>query len=1242
MQESDFCSYTKEMSKIINNIVNIGIESCSIPNILLASARNLYNFSKSLLSFKSLKENETVVKSMLSQMNSYALAFFEHHMDSVRHLCKDIFKNVVVLAKILDFNKLLQDILKSCKEEFALSISSVVLLQMSQALGTTYILENMEGIFEKYFDKNLGSDLHVNNFFEGLMLTHHKEVDISNWQDLWIAYLLNSANSSTNQRLAEIENLVSKAVKCEPQVLNFICEYKLSKISISTKLAALSSAKKSSNIQPFSADFREAILSSSDDTKILALKLLIESRKTTEIPATRQKSLALLEKSLTRLSLNIEKLQKTKVFDLESNQFYLKFLQDFTEILTGNLDDGSNFSRRSISLNLLEKCVEIFKNFHLPLEKLLAEKLENALFSRLEDSYEKNVHKLIVSVKPTDSLTAAYQCEYICESSESSYLEILNWVKNILMDGLVIAKKSISLASRDNPLYGALVVIKHLLDKLDLNKITDNSWKAFINEMIGLSKELTRVVGPIVNNSSPEGHLPNDFSPLDLGDDENKEYLESLNTKRQKTHNVKITPQMVLICAWRTVKEVSLILGNIVLYSPLSILITKDQVIEIGEHFKELLSETKHRGAFEQAYVGFSKLCTRLWRESELHQLPMIWLTNLMEEISKDENVSSKMCATRRSAGVPFLVQALITSELQVGTTKALNYCMNTLISICYDSSKSTESRVHALNILRALFRCTDLNEAVSSFITDGMICSIEGYDANTWAERNSSTLTYILPAYPRLYDFILAQLEEASKGVYEENFGGLTQISTRKLHPLLLLLSRLYPSALEGTESNLKLSDFIPYISICSSCKELQTRILAAKAISAIISKDHVEEYLSSICSVISSEFSLPTNFVHGQILQILHLIRGNQISREIEKEIFESLIKVQKEIDNAVILTCIFDIFNEILRKTLSGSNTIPLDKIKSDYQQKESFYYPVLRKSLMIFKIHKLRLENNFEVIGNVLCNFENASYEEIETKLNIILLTMTECPDEQFEIRNDEISCVKILEEKPSLNVENLLDQVLSSNIFYPECAIKAYAFVFSTDWTSKTPLAMCVEKYTRTNNKFETFLKCIEFLKDVSQPWNTDCLRFRAACILENICSNFIIAVNLRNWEALIDSTLILLNLLQDDELYVRQQAALVVLKCTGKSEDCDVLPLYAAEIFISWLAMQLKVLNSNEDIQRVFQEIVNIHGSNECVRGNDCDDIEIFDKNEANVFAEPRVIVDLVTKVFRDQFDFIK
>lgn len=39
--------------------------------------------------------------------------------------------------------------------------------------------------------------------------------------------------------------------------------------------------------------------------------------------------------------------------------------------------------------------------------------------------------------------------------------------------------------------------------------------------------------------------------------------------------------------------------------------ITKQQMLDIGDHFITLLSETKHRGAFEQAYVGFSKLCLR-------------------------------------------------------------------------------------------------------------------------------------------------------------------------------------------------------------------------------------------------------------------------------------------------------------------------------------------------------------------------------------------------------------------------------------------------------------------------------------------------------------------------------------------------------------------------------------------------------------------------------------------------------
>lgn len=74
------------------------------------------------------------------------------------------------------------------------------------------------------------------------------------------------------------------------------------------------------------------------------------------------------------------------------------------------------------------------------------------------------------------------------------------------------------------------------------------------------------------------------------------------------------------------------------------------------------------------------------------------------------------------------------------------------------------------------------------------------------------------------------------------------------RLHPLLLLISRLYPSALEGSDSNLKLSTYIPFISTCSSSPELVTRQLSAKSMVALIPSSNVAEQMNLILSEIVS----------------------------------------------------------------------------------------------------------------------------------------------------------------------------------------------------------------------------------------------------------------------------------------------------------------------------------------------------------------------------------------------------
>lgn len=85
------------------------------------------------------------------------------------------------------------------------------------------------------------------------------------------------------------------------------------------------------------------------------------------------------------------------------------------------------------------------------------------------------------------------------------------------------------------------------------------------------------------------------------------------------------------------------------------------QIEQMMEHLVSLLCETKHRGAFEQAYVGFHQLCTRLWQSTnaDLKLLPIRCLHDTLIGITGLIPGYSKLCATRRSAGVPFLIQVL-------------------------------------------------------------------------------------------------------------------------------------------------------------------------------------------------------------------------------------------------------------------------------------------------------------------------------------------------------------------------------------------------------------------------------------------------------------------------------------------------------------------------------------------------------------------------------------------------------
>ncbi|KAG7511599.1 thyroid adenoma-associated protein [Solea senegalensis] len=533
---------------------------------------------------------------------------------------------------------------------------------------------------------------------------------------------------------------------------------------------------------------------------------------------------------------------------------------------------------------------------------------------------------------------------------ELNTLAVVQFLLCCLQSEVLRAESSLLQAAASFPLYGRAHCITAVLQQLNIESLEQTEhWRCLVSELIAVCYRMSDVVSPVVQSSSPEGLIPMDtdsetsaglqrilqeIQPRDTNDfftstRELDTHLEEDQTQSQTTHtpsvdtggeSYRVTAQMVLVCCWRSMKEVAMLLGHLCQSLPLHHttdeadtqpgLITEEQVEGVGLYFRQQLLQSRHRGAFELAYVGFVRLTDMLCRSGSeaLQQLPACWLSEVLEEV-KSSDPSSKLCATRRSAGIPFYIQALLSSEPKSSSCSLLKMSMRELITLAMPSAdRNTESstvpQVHALNILRALYRDTRLGENIIPFVSDGMQAAVLGFTSPVWAVRNSSTLLFstlitrifgvkkgkdehskknrmtgreFFTRFPALYPFLLNQLEEAAATV-ESDSGQV------KLHPslflLLLVLSRLYPSPMDGSSSPLGLAPFMPFIIRCGHSAVYRTREMAARALVPFVLVTQVPSTVHSLLQELPPEPRprIQHNHIHGTLLQVLFLLRSYQ----------------------------------------------------------------------------------------------------------------------------------------------------------------------------------------------------------------------------------------------------------------------------------------------------------------------------------------------------------------------------
>ena len=207
-------------------------------------------------------------------------------------------------------------------------------------------------------------------------------------------------------------------------------------------------------------------------------------------------------------------------------------------------------------------------------------------------------------------------------------------------------------------MFGLLFCIRAVVTDWVLLPAEDvSNYGEWVGRIVKACKAVSDIVSEVLNSDSPEGQAGSSCDG-----------------------------QTLLMCCWRSSKEVSHLLAALIDKLPYEELgdgavLSVSEVKDIGNFFTRLLGTTVHRGAFEQAFIGFSNVCAFMWSSAEREF--RAYLEDMLDEtltaIAQEEEEGAKsFCATRRSAGKRLLY--FINSSQLVHEAKPKFYpCRGTL-----------------------------------------------------------------------------------------------------------------------------------------------------------------------------------------------------------------------------------------------------------------------------------------------------------------------------------------------------------------------------------------------------------------------------------------------------------------------------------------------------------------------------------------------------------------------------------
>ncbi|KAH9866691.1 hypothetical protein J1614_008384 [Plenodomus biglobosus] len=315
----------------------------------------------------------------------------------------------------------------------------------------------------------------------------------------------------------------------------------------------------------------------------------------------------------------------------------------------------------------------------------------------------------------------------------STKLKLFEYLQSQLQETLGLAHSNLSDAVNGRPVHGTFAALTYIIDQPGFYAITANEseessvqWLESHQKIVNSIESLWSCVHHVLCADAPEGHVPDEI-----------EEEASLDTKE------------ILSYSWRGLKEASTLLRTVVTKAPIGHgnrdFLTPESFEQLGRLCFTQLLELRHRGAFSTVSQTFAAFCRRCVtsKTPALQALPEAWYQETLQSIQAKADA-----ITRRSAGIPALMTALLAAEVQPGGG-LFPRAMQDLVAETLVEAKSAnieESRlpqVHALNCIKEIFTTSKLSVASEAYIGQGLELAARMLSSDIWPIRNCSLMLF-------------------------------------------------------------------------------------------------------------------------------------------------------------------------------------------------------------------------------------------------------------------------------------------------------------------------------------------------------------------------------------------------------------------------------------------------------------------------------------------------------------------